>query len=109
MIATFLYRIKDDNTRYYGKYIGKCPSTYEEGMDRALADILFPFLQHIYPDRLMDPYDLSIGVISVERNGQDYYSEHEKAIFDLLYCNWSNQPIEVILYGKDYKWIPEHS
>jgi len=106
MIVTFLYRVKGDATRYYGKYIGKCPSTYEEGMDRALAEIMFPFFQHTYPDSITDLYDLLIGVISVERDGQDYFSEHEKDIFDLLYCNWSNQPVEIHLNGKHSKWTP---
>lgn len=104
MIATFLYRMKGDSSKYYGKYIGKCPTTYEEGMDRALANIMFPFFQHTYSDRMKDLCDLSIGVLSVDRMGKDYYSEHEKDVFDLVYCNWTNQAVEIHLHGDLSKW-----
>ena len=100
MITTFLYRIKGDPERYYGKYVGKCALPYEEGLDKSMVEILFPFFHQIYPDRVMELSDLSIGILSVERDGQDYYSEEEKYIFDLLYCNWSNQPTEIYLHGK---------
>ncbi len=103
MIVTFLFRIKGDSNRYYGKYIGKCPEEYTEGLDRCLAEQLFPFFQGAEPERIMDHEDLSVGVLSAERDVKDYFSEHEKDIFDLVYCNWSNQPIEVYWKGSAVK------
>jgi|LauGreDrversion4_2_1035121.scaffolds.fasta_scaffold05298_11 hypothetical protein len=104
MIVTFLFRIKGDTGRYYGKYIGKCPEEYSEGLDRSLAELLFPFFQAIEPERIMDDTNLSVGVLSAERDVKDYFSEYERDIFDLVYCNWSNQPIEVYWKGSLTKW-----
>ena len=92
MIATFLYRIKGSSQRKYGKYIGKCP-VYEEGLDRALAEILYPVLQTKYD--VTEVSDLFIGVLSVDRNTEDYFSEEEKHVFDMLYCQWPLMPAEV--------------
>ena len=92
MIATFLYRIKGSSQRRYGKCIGKCP-VYEEGLDRALAEILLPVFQPKYG--ITDSSDLLIGVLSVDRNTEDYFSEEEKHVFDMLYCQWPLMPVEV--------------
>jgi hypothetical protein len=32
--------------------------------------------------------------------GCDYFSEDEKMVFDVLYCNWSNQAVELFIDGK---------
>jgi hypothetical protein len=92
MIATFFYRIKGSSQRKYGKYIGKCP-VYEEGLDRALAEILLPVFQPKYG--ITDSSDILIGVLSVDRNTEDYFSEEEKHVFDMLYCQWQLTPVEV--------------
>jgi hypothetical protein len=47
-----------------------------------------------------------IGIMSYQRLGSDYFSEDEKFTFDLLYCNWSNQTVEVFFDGKPYKIEP---
>jgi hypothetical protein len=106
MIITFLFRLKGDTTRYYGKYIGKCAEEYAEGLDCLLAELLSPFFQAMEPEHIIDSSDLSIGILSAERNVKDYFSEHESEIFDLLYCNWSNQPVEVYWKGALAKWSP---
>ena len=94
MIITFLYRILD-STRY-GKYIGAVSDDYEEGLDIELRGILYPLIADHY--FLEDPNELRIGILSAQRNGSDYYSEEEKNVFDLLYCNWSNQKAELFLH-----------
>jgi hypothetical protein len=94
MIITFLYRILD-STRY-GKYIGAVSDDYEEGLDIELRGILYPLIADHY--FLEDPNELRIGILSAQRNGSDYYSEEEKNVFDLLYCNWSNQKEELFLH-----------
>jgi hypothetical protein len=102
MIVTFLYRIKGSSQRGYGKYIGKCP-VYEEGLDRALAELLLPLFRQQYDLIVTDVYDLSIGVLSVDRDAKDYYSEEEKDVFDLLYCQWSTMPTEIFFAGLPVK------
>ena len=103
MIVTFLYRIKTSKTtdRYFGKYIGPCP-VYEEGLDRSLVDILFPLFQSLYPS-IQDQMDITIGVLSADREAKDYYSEEEKDIFDLLYCEWPLTPKDVFYQGRIVK------
>lgn len=101
MILTFLYRVPGKAERYFGKYIGKCPDRYEEGLDRVLADLLFPLFRVVYG--VSDVAEISIGILFAERNAFDYYSEEEKDTFDVLYCNWSNQPAEVFINGSIYK------
>ena len=103
MIVTFLYRIKEVPERFYGKYIGKCP-VYEEGLDRALVEIFLPLFRKEYPS-VSDEADVSLGVLSVDRDAKDYYSEEEKAVFDLLYCNWSTLPVEAFLQGRPVKMV----
>jgi len=94
MIITFLYRILD--SVHYGKYIGAVTDDYEEGLDIELRGILYPLIADHY--FLEDPTEMRIGILSAQRNGSDYYSEEEKHVFDLLYCNWSNQPAELFLH-----------
>ena len=101
MIITFLYRIKGIVGRFYGKYIGKCP-TYEEGLDRALLGALLPLFQELYPS-VSDEEDISLGVLVADREAKDYYSEEEKSVFDLLYCKGSVLPVEAFFNGVPVK------
>lgn len=71
---------------------------YDEGLDIELRNELFPILKKYYG--LEDETDLQIGIISHIRDGYDYFSEEEKNVFDLLYCNWSNQPRELFIDRK---------
>ena len=100
MIITFLYRILDST--HYGKYIGAVSDDYEEGLDIELRSILYPLIADHY--FLEDPNELRIGILSAQRNGSDYYSEEEKNVFDLLYCNWSNQKGELFLHTIKKNW-----
>jgi hypothetical protein len=101
MIVTFLYRIKGSSQRGYGKYIGKCPA-YEEGLDQALIELFFDVFQKQYPN-VTDSSDISLGILSIDRNAKDYFSEEEKDVFDLLYCKWATMPTEVFFFGNPVK------
>ena len=102
MIVAFLYRI--GSVRYYGKYIGYLSDQYEEGLDHELKGVILPSLLSYY--HISDPDLITIGIMSHQRLGSDYFSEDEKFTFDLLYCNWSNQTVEVFFDGKPYKIEP---
>ena len=105
MIVAFLYRVRGVTGRCYGKYIGRVPA-YEEGLDRAIAvDILLPFFQTMYAPRTIEEGDISVGVLFVDREIQDYYSEEEKDVFDLLYFHWPSG-VEVFLEGKEISYSP---
>lgn len=103
MIVTFLYRIKTsgETDRFFGKYIGPSP-IYEEGLDRSLVDTLFPLFQSLYPS-IQDSSEITIGILYVDRDGKDYYSEEEKEVFDLLYCEWPLSPKEIFFQGRVIK------
>jgi hypothetical protein len=100
MIVTFLYRIRGVTGRSYGKYIGRPPS-YEEGLDRGMAsEVLLPLFQAVYPQQGLEEEDISVGILFVSRDTQDYYSEGEKEVFDVLYCHWPSGT-EVFIEGKE--------
>jgi hypothetical protein len=98
MITTFIYKSKNSNTKYYGKYIGFIPEDYEEGLDREIANIVYKILKDIL--LINDIEDLVIGILSFNRDSYDYFSEKEADIFDLLYCKWSYESTEIYIGGK---------
>jgi hypothetical protein len=98
MIITFMYRVKHSPTLYHGKYIGALTDTYEEGLDVELLNTIFPILHATYS--INDTSDVTLGILSYHRDKLDYFSENEKDIFDLLYCNWKAQPSEIFVAGK---------
>lgn len=97
MIATFLYRIRNDSVLHHGKYVGPCP-LYEEGLDRALLEIFAPLFQEFYG---VETSEVHLGVLFADREAKDYYSEEEKFVFDLLYCKWPAMPDEIFLCGEE--------
>ena len=103
MIITFIYKIKnsnlyDSNHKYYGKYIGYVSDDYEEGLDKELSNTLYTLFENHYSIKSID--DIVIGVLGFNRDTYDYFSENEANIFDLLYCDWSNQEPEIYINGK---------
>lgn len=100
-IITFIYRNNNSSIRYYGKYIGYVADNYEEGLDRELASIIYDILK----DKLniVNKNDLIIGILSVQRDQYEYFSEEESKVFDLLYCKWSNQDPEIYISGHKMK------
>ncbi len=88
MIISFIYKIKDSDIKYYGKYIGYIKTTYEEGLDVELSNTIYPYIKTYYD--LDNEDQLSIGIIGFNRDVSDYFSEKEKDVFDFLYCDWSS-------------------
>lgn len=97
MIVTFIYKIKNSE-KYYGKYIGYLSDDYEEGLDIELTQKLYNIFEKYYFANSLD--DIVVGVIGFNRDTYDYFSDNESNIFDLLYCNWSNQNPELYINGK---------
>jgi len=99
MLITFFYKIA--SKIYYGKYIGSMRDNYDDGLDIVVRDLIYPTCKTAYS--LESETDVVVGIISYQRNGYDYFSENEKNIFDMLYCNWSNQPVEIFVNGIQVK------
>lgn len=99
MIITFFYRIGEK--LYHGKYIGYMPDNYEEGLDIEVLNKFYPIWKQVYS--LQDESDVCVAIISYQRNGNDYFSENEKNIFDTLYCNWTTQSVEIFIHGNVWK------
>lgn len=99
MIVTFIYKIKNSE-KYYGKYIGQIRDNYEEGLDKEMLCKLSNILNILNIENIDD---ISIGIIGFNRDTYDYFSEDEAKIFDLLYCDWSNQEPEIYINGKKMK------
>jgi len=99
MLIVFFYKIA--GTVYHAKYIGYMPDDYEEGLDIQVRDLFYPILKKAYS--LSSENDVCVGITFYNRDGVDYFSENEKNIFDVLYCNWSNQPVEIFVNGIEWK------
>lgn len=95
MIVTFMYKI--NGQRYYGKYIGYVIDNYLEGLDREMAYKLENIFEKYYSTK---KEDVVVGVLGFNRDTYDYFSEIEANIFDILYCDWSNQEKEIYVNGK---------
>jgi hypothetical protein len=99
MIVTFLYKNKNSNTKYYGKFIGYIKNSYEEGLDKEIVYLIYDIVKDYL--NLLSIEDLIVGVLGFNRGeGTDYFSENEAYIFDLLLCNWPKDQKEIYLNGK---------
>lgn len=97
MIVTFIFNIKNQKDMMYGKYIGQISNHYEEGLDHQILLIIRPILEKHF--NLNESDHITVGIIGYNRDGYDYFSEKEKDIFDLLYCDWSSQRPDIFIHG----------
>ena len=99
MIVTFIYKNKNSNTKYYGKFIGYITNDYIEGLDKEMSYLIYDIVKEYL--NLQNEEDLIVGIIGFSRGEtNDYFSENESQIFDLLCCNWSKNSKEIYLNGK---------
>lgn len=97
MIVTFIYKIGQDTTKYYGKYIGYVSEEYEEGLDKEIQDKLYTIFEREYGIKNIE--DILVGILGFSKGTSDFFSENESNIFDILYCNWPKQQPEIYLKG----------
>lgn len=87
---TFIYRIKNINKTFYGKYVVDYMSDDHEGLD---IEMKYELLEYInkYRDskniKKLKNKNLSIGILSCTTNDNylDYYSSEEVKCFDFYY------------------------
>ena len=95
MIVTFLYSI--GNSTYYGKYIGYVTDNYEDGLDIEIQRIIYPYVKTYY--QLRNQSDLKIGILFYQRDSYAYFTPDECKVFQLLFCNFTNENKELYLHG----------
>jgi hypothetical protein len=87
---TFIYKIKNINKTFYGKYVADYMSDDHEGLDVEMKYILLgcinKYRQPINIKNLKNK-NLSIGILSCTTNDNylDYYSSDEIKCFDFYY------------------------
>jgi hypothetical protein len=79
MLVTFIFKLPNDNTKYFGKLIADLSDDYDEGLDREIKEIVFSKVPSVNKNKV------KIGILSCERKNWEYFSKDERYVFDLLY------------------------
>ena len=103
---SFFYKLKDDNTKYYGKYCFDHISNDHAGLDIEVKYILKSGLdryrkKHNLPN--LKSNDIYVGVVSFSINDfiPTHSSDDEKSGFD-FYCDYSNGITMFYVNGNKY-------
>ena len=87
---TFFYRLKNDNTKYYGKFVSNYISDDHDGLDREMKSIV------VYGINLLNlmtitVVDVSLGILSFSDHSYipTYSSDDEIEMFDFYYDDCS--------------------
>ena len=87
---TFIYKIKNINKTFYGKYVEDYFSDDHEGLDIEMKNIVLNYINKYRNSKNMKKLkgkNLSVGVLScmTHDNILDYYSNQEIECFDFYY------------------------
>ena len=93
---TFFYRLKNDNTKYYGKFVSNYISDDHDGLDREMKSIV------VYGINLLNLMtinvdDVSLGILSFSDHSYipTYSSDDEIEMFDFYYDDCGTMKIYV--------------
>ena len=100
---TFIYKIKNVNKTFYGKYIADNMSDDHEGLDVEMNSILLGYINEYRESKNLKKLknkNLSVGVLSCITNDNylDYYSSGEIKCFDFYYQKFKDT--QVYINGK---------
>ena len=100
---TFIYKIKNVNKTFYGKYIADYMSDDHEGLDVEMNSILLGYINEYRESKNLKKLknkNLSVGVLSCITNDNylDYYSSGEIKCFDFYYQKFKDT--QVYINGK---------
>lgn len=100
---TFIYKIKNVNKTFYGKYISDYMSDDHEGLDYEMIGILLDSLNKYRASKnikKINGKNLSLGILSCSTNDNylDYYTNREIKCFDFYYKKLKDT--EVYINGK---------
>jgi hypothetical protein len=79
MLVTFIFKLPNDNTKYFGKLIAYISDDYGESLDEEIRNIVFSKVPSVNKDKV------KIGILSCERRNLEFFSKDERYVFDLLY------------------------
>ena len=79
MLVTFIFKLPNDNTKYFGKLIANLSDDYDKGLDQEIRNIVFSKVPSVNKNKV------KIGILSCERENSEYFSKDERYVFDLLY------------------------
>jgi len=79
MLVTFIFKLPNDNTKYFGKLIADLSDDYDEGLDQEIKEIVFSKVPSV------NKHKVKIGILSCERRNLEFFSKDERSVFDLLY------------------------
>jgi len=82
---TFFYRLKNDNSKYYGKFVSNYISDDHSGLDREMKSIVVYGINLLTMNITMD--DVSLGILSFSDHSYipTYSSDDEIEMFDFYY------------------------
>ena len=96
MTVTFIYKLYNENTVYFGKYIATVTDDYNVSLDHEIKSLIYPILKIEYKN--LEKSDLQVGILFNLRQDYDYYSENEKNVFNLWYYE-SRKETKIFLDG----------
>lgn len=96
----FIYKIKNVDKTFYGKYISDYMSDDHEGLDNEIKDILLDGINKYRKSKNIKKIkikNLLIGVLSCMTNDNylDYYSDDEIPCFDFYYKKFKETQIYI--------------
>jgi hypothetical protein len=84
MLVTFIFKLPNDNKKYFGKGIICLSGDNVKELDREIRDIIFSKIPSVNKNKV------KIGILSCERHNWDYFSKDERSVFDLLYIEYED-------------------
>ena len=90
---TFFYRLKNDNTKYYGKFVSNYISDDHDGLDREMKSIVVYGINLLTMNMTINITmdDVSLGILSFSDHSYipTYSSDDEIEMFDFYYDDCS--------------------
>ena len=99
-IIVFIYKIKNDTQKYYGKYITDYISDDHEGLDTEIQPTLLHFFNSYRYQTKNPDYksaDITVGIVSFSKDSyMNYSSMTEVECFDFYYISFTNRDRDTI-------------
>jgi hypothetical protein len=88
---TFFYKLKNDNTKYYGKFVSNYISDDHDGLDREMKSIVVYGINLLTMNMTINMDDVSLGILSFSDHSHipTYSSDDEIEMFDFYYDDCS--------------------
>ena len=104
---TFFYRLKNDNSKYYGKFVSNYISDDHGGLDREMKSIVVYGI-NLLNLSTMKIDDVSLGILSFSDHSYipTYSSDDEIEMFDFYYDDSIGYSTEKKIYVNQQRVYP---